>query len=123
MFCSKCGTRLEEAARSCPLCGEPCRRQSTPPGSFDSGLVWAILTTVCCCQPFGIAAIVLACQASYAAAGNFDAAEKAAKSSKRFSLIACLVFAGLIMLVILSQLLMFFVPFLLLLFAGAASNP
>lgn len=60
---------------------------------------------------------------SYAAAGNFDAAEKAAKSSKRFSLIACLVFAGLIMLVILSQLLMFFVPFLLLLFAGAASNP
>ena len=67
---------------------------------------------------------VLACQASsYAAAGNFDAAEKAAKSSKRFSLIACLVFAGLIMLVILSQLLMFFVPFLLLLFAGAASNP
>ena len=124
MFCSKCGTRLEEAARSCPLCGEPCRRQSTPPVSFDSGLVWAILTTVCCCQPFGIAAIVLACQASsYAAAGNFDAAEKAAKSSKRFSLIACPVFAGLIMLVILSQLLMFFVPFLLLLFAGAASNP
>ena len=105
----------------------PALRRTLPAAvnaAFDSGLVWAILTTVCCCQPFGIAAIVLACQASsYAAAGNFDAAEKAAKSSKRFSLIACLVFAGLIMLVILSQLLMFFVPFLLLLFAGAASNP
>lgn len=57
----------------------------------DSGMVWAILTTIFCCLPFGIVAIVKASNVSTLwAQGNYDAAMAAAKSSKNWSLAAAI---------------------------------
>lgn len=52
----------------------------------DSNLVWAILTTVLCCLPFGVVAIVYACKVNdrYAVGdvqGAIDASQKAKKWS------------------------------------------
>ena len=55
----------------------------------DSGLVWAILTTVLCCMPFGIVAIVKAAQVdTFWAAGNDEEAARAAASSRTWSWIS-----------------------------------
>lgn len=55
----------------------------------DNGLVWAILSTVFCCLPFGIVAIVKATQVdTYWAAGNFDAANQAAHDARKWSWIS-----------------------------------
>ena len=37
-------------------------QQNTPMIKPDSNLVWAILTTLICCLPFGVVAIVKACK-------------------------------------------------------------
>ncbi len=55
----------------------------------DNGLIWAILSTVFCCLPFGIVAIVKATQVdTYWAAGNFDAANQAARDARKWSWIS-----------------------------------
>ena len=52
-------------------------------------MVWAILTTLFCCLPFGIVAIVKASNVnSLWMSGNYDAARQAAKSSKNWSIAA-----------------------------------
>jgi hypothetical protein len=87
MFCKQCGKQVSEVDRFCPNCGATTQlglsptpapvpyasRQtyqqnfSTPPNY----LVQAILTTIFCCMPFGIVAIVYAAQVgSKAAAGD-----------------------------------------------------
>lgn len=61
-------------------------QQQLPP---DNGMVWAILTTLFCCLPFGIVAIVKASNVnSLWMSGNYDAARQAAKSSKNWSIAA-----------------------------------
>ena len=55
----------------------------------DNNLVWAILITILCCWPFGIVAIVKATQVdTYWAAGNFDAANQAARDARKWSWIS-----------------------------------
>ena len=55
----------------------------------DNYLAWAILTTLLCCMPFGIVAIVKATQVDTLwANGNYDEAEVAAQSSKKWSIAA-----------------------------------
>ena len=49
----------------------------------DNLLVWAILSTILCCLPTGIVAIIKSTQVDkYWAMGNYDAAYKAAKDTK-----------------------------------------
>lgn len=58
------------------------------PQKPDNNLVLAIITTVCCCLPFGIVAIVMAAKVNgLYMAGQYEAAEKAAKDAKKWSLI------------------------------------
>ena len=55
----------------------------------DNNLVWAILTTILCCLPFGIVAIVYAAKVDglwYA--GMYDAARDAAKKAGIWSIVA-----------------------------------
>lgn len=60
-----------------------------PPGS---NLVWAILTTIFCCLPFGIVAIVYAAKVDGLwAAGAYDAAYEASRKAKNWSIIAAAV--------------------------------
>ncbi|MBQ3083538.1 MAG: CD225/dispanin family protein [Alistipes sp.] len=55
----------------------------------DTGLVWGILTTIFCCLPFGIIAIVKATQVdTYWASGLYEEAYAAAKSARQWALIS-----------------------------------
>lgn len=55
----------------------------------SSNLVWAILTTILCCLPFGIVAIVYAAKVNGLwAAGQYDEACRAAKSAGTWSIVA-----------------------------------
>lgn len=65
----------------------------------DNYMVWAILTTICCCLPFGIVAIIKASQVnSLYLSGNYGAALMASKEAKKWTLIG--VVAGLVVNVI-----------------------
>ncbi|HKI88150.1 MAG TPA: CD225/dispanin family protein [Draconibacterium sp.] len=59
------------------------QKPQTPPPNY---LVWAILTTILCCLPFGIVSIVFASQvnAKYAA-GDYDGANKSSKNAKTWA--------------------------------------
>ncbi len=65
---------------------------ATPPNNY---LVPAILTTLFCCLPFGVASIVFAAQVnSKHAAGDFAGAQEASAKAKKFAVIAAV--AGVI---------------------------
>lgn len=56
-----------------------------PPNNY---LVWAILTTVCCCLPFGIVAIVKSSKVNTLyAAGQYELAAKQAEDAKKWCII------------------------------------
>jgi hypothetical protein len=83
-----------------PYGQQPEYPQPTPP---DNGLVWAILVTIFCCVPFGIVAIVKAASVnSLWNAGNYDKANEAAASARKWcwiaficGIISCLASAGI----------------------------
>lgn len=57
----------------------------------NSNLIWAILTTLFCCLPFGIVAIVKASQVdSHWYAGRYQAAYETSKSAGNWALAAAL---------------------------------
>lgn len=71
------------------------------PGSFqpgmqggykpDSNLVWAILTTIFCCLPFGIVSIVYAAKVdSLWAQGNYQGAQDASNKAKTWAMWAAI---------------------------------
>ena len=55
----------------------------------DNYLVWAILSTVLCCMPFGIVAILKASQVdTYWAQGNQAEAIEAANAAKKWTIVS-----------------------------------
>jgi hypothetical protein len=64
--------------------------ETMPPSApIQNYLVPAILTTIFCCQPFGIVAIVFAAQVDgLVAAGNYGAALDASNKAKNWSIAA-----------------------------------
>lgn len=55
----------------------------------DNYLVWAILSTVLCCLPFGIVSIVYAAKVnSLFDANQYEAALEASKNAKKWAIIA-----------------------------------
>jgi hypothetical protein len=76
-----------------------------PQGGFGQGappnnnLVWAILSTVLCCLPLGVVAIVKSTQVSGLwAQGRFDDAQRAADDAKKFAMWGAI--AGVVVAVI-----------------------
>jgi hypothetical protein len=68
-----------------------------PPPS--NNLVWAILTTIFCCLPFGIVSIVQAAKVNGLwASGQTAAAQEAAASAKKWAIIAAV--TGIVLTVI-----------------------
>ena len=68
----------------------------------DNNLVWAILSTVFCCLPLGIVAIIKSTQVSSLwAQGQHDAARKSAEDAKKFALWAAIAGVVLVALYIL----------------------
>lgn len=72
----------------------------------ENYLVWAILSTLLCCLPFGIVAIIKATQVdTYWAQGNYDEAVASANSAKKWTIagaVSAFVFVVLYLLLILA---------------------
>ena len=106
MFCKKCGADMPDEALVCGSCGEfvnspatdrfndkrdyttlssePVVRRNVP-----SHLAFSIFTTLCCCLPFGIVAIVYASQVNpKLLAGNYAGAVEASKNAQKWCWIA-----------------------------------
>jgi len=95
MFCTQCGASNPDNALSCAQCGRnlqpgavttplPVTGVVIPPGTtVPNYLVFAILTTVFCCLPTGIPAIVYAAQVNgKLQAGDLAGAQLASKNAK-----------------------------------------
>ena len=69
-----------------PLSYQPVSGYGTPPPNY----LWqAIACTVCCCMPFGVAAIVFAAQVnSKYSGGDFQGAVQSSESAKKFCWLA-----------------------------------
>lgn len=85
----------------------------TPPIKPDSHLALAIVTTILCCLPFGIVAIIYATKVnSYYEMQQYDKAEKASADAKKYSIIGIVI--GLVVGIIYGLFMLFA--------AGAASS-
>jgi hypothetical protein len=94
MFCTQCGANNADSAVICVQCGRnlqagvpPVPMQPgvvLPPAAYvQNYLVFAILATVLCCLPTGIAAIVYAAQVNgKLQAGDIVGAQLASKNAK-----------------------------------------
>ena len=98
MFCPQCGTSNADTATVCVKCGRNLQvavasQAGYPPGVpqvyVPNYLVFAILTTVLCCLPAGIPAIVYAAQVNgKLQAGDVGGAQEASKNAKMWCWIA-----------------------------------
>ncbi len=123
MVCSNCGAQNQDDADKCVICGTtlakpppqpapeaprarpqvpapPAPHAVEPPSepTPPNYLVWAILSTLFCCWPTGIVAIVFAAQvSSKMQAGDLDGARRASSNAKMWTWItAGLGLAGLV---------------------------
>ncbi len=84
MFCPKCGSENDNTAAQCSNCGQALGGQAgAAAANIPNYLVQAILSTMCCCLPFGIVAIIFAAQVNTKiAAGDIAGAMEASKKAK-----------------------------------------
>lgn len=93
MYCPECEIQAEEDARFCTKCGRtlsgsteqarPANDTLRARADIPNHLVWAILTTICCCPPTGIVSIAYAAQVNgKVAAGDLTAARKASQDTQ-----------------------------------------
>lgn len=88
MYCTHCGASNKERARKCAKCGQVLTAVPTAE-VIPNYLVQAILTTICCCVPFGIVAIVYAAQVnSKIQAKDFEGAQNCSRLAKIWSWVA-----------------------------------
>ena len=74
--------------------------QGAPPPNY---LVWAILTTIFCCLPLGVASIVFSTQVnSKWAMGDVAGAQSASANAKKFAMWAAIVWVALVILYIIA---------------------
>ncbi len=83
MFCKNCGNQIADAAVVCTKCGVPVAGKYPAANAMvKNHMVEAILTTVICCVPFGIVAIVYASQVNTKLAqGDIEGAKSASKKA------------------------------------------
>jgi len=119
MFCPQCGANVPDNSVVCTQCGRSLQAapppapaapfQATPlqtpgvvlpPGAtVPNYLVFAILTTVFCCLPAGIPAIVFAAQVNgKLQAGDLAGAQQASKNAKLWCLISLGVGLGVVVI-------------------------
>lgn len=66
--------------------------QMPPLPKPDNYLVWAILSTICCCLPFGIVSIVYAAKVDgLYSGGQYSQAQEAADNAKKWAIISAIV--------------------------------
>ena len=79
-----------------------------PPGQPPMGpppqnnLVWAILSTLFCCLPLGVASIIFAAKVNGQwASGDYAGAQESARKAKQFAIWSAIAYAVLLVLAIL----------------------
>ena len=89
MYCRRCGTPNEDGSIKCSNCGEPLGPAlgvRPPAQKIANHLVWAILSTIFCCWPLGIVAIVYAAQVDgRASSGDIAGALEYSKKARMWS--------------------------------------
>ncbi|MDR0939784.1 MAG: CD225/dispanin family protein [Mediterranea sp.] len=115
MYCKKCGAEVADNAVVCGNCGASLLRDSSsannqggaaygqggysqnfPPPSY---LVWAILTTIFCCLPFGIVSIVNAASVeSRFRSGDVQGALRASANAKKWAIAAAISWAVILVI-------------------------
>lgn len=90
MYCTKCGTPNDDNAWKCIKCNEALVHISEAaqkePIKIHNYLAPAVLTTLCCCVPLGIVAIIYSAQVnSKVASGDIAAAIAYSKKAKMWS--------------------------------------
>ena len=93
MYCRKCGGFNEDGAATCSRCGaplvQPAEAVPVTQEKIPNYLVWAILSTVLCCLPFGIVAIIYAAGVNAKArAGDIAGAMESSRKAKMWCWIA-----------------------------------
>ena len=97
MFCGKCGAANDDNAFKCVACGNDLHGVAQPQQVYNAQptepvpnyLVQAILVTICCCMPFGIAAIVFAAQVnSKLQVGDYAGAVESSRKAKMWCWLA-----------------------------------
>jgi len=88
LYCPNCGASNADNAPLCVQCGRALA--TVVPGAVvPNYLVFAILVTVFCCLPSGIAAIIYAAQVNTKLqAGDLAGAQQASKNAKMWVLIS-----------------------------------
>ncbi|MCF0233721.1 MAG: CD225/dispanin family protein [Thermoguttaceae bacterium] len=97
-FCSRCGVVLPPGALVCSQCGTRVGMDASAAGysspaadcsAIPDYLVWNILATIFCCNPFGIVGIIysILCRAAKQNA-NIDAASNASNVAKIWFIVA-----------------------------------
>lgn len=94
MYCVNCGSPLAPGAVSCPRCAQRVQ-QFAPAAAVPNYLVGAILTTLCCCMPLGIVAVVYAAQVNTKLAqGDVAGAQMSSQNARTWIIIALI--AGIV---------------------------
>ena len=92
MTCGKCGAAIADDVNVCPQCGTSVARPTVVEGkaaAVPNHLVGAIISTLCCCLPFGIPAIIFAAQVnSKVAAGDYEGVRKSSKNALTWMLVS-----------------------------------
>lgn len=85
MFCSECGSEINDKAVVCPKCGVPVAGRNVVVPSTENVpnyMAGAILTTIFCCLIGGIVAIVYSSQVNTKLAqGDVEGAKAASKAA------------------------------------------
>jgi hypothetical protein len=105
VFCTKCGAQNDDNALKCVQCGNEINHfqyiNTGAPGgvSVPNYLVQAILVTLFCCLPFGIAAIVFAAQVNgKLAAGDYNGALETSRKARTWCWVSLWVGLGFFIL-------------------------
>ena len=94
MYCPKCGAQNEDNAWKCVQC-QTTLQEAPPavpgaPAVVIPNYLWqSIVTTICCCWPLGIPAIVYAAQVNTKVVqGDLEGARNSSKNAKMWCWIA-----------------------------------
>lgn len=97
--CRNCGNPVSDKAERCPKCGHRVEASTisgytpTPTTQRPANyMVWAVLTTIFCCLPFGIVSIVKANNVNKLFdRGDYAGALQASSSAKTWAVVAAIV--------------------------------